>query len=166
MQIIERPSPHGGGVQRPQRGVVHAMGEYIRLDDGRVMEAAEFLEHLGLSAHCLVKPNGDRIRTRRPDQVAWHAKGHNSNTYGAEVLLPGTHDYASLIAGTRVPGWTTGMQMLALTEEFRWVAALYPEFDTGEIDRHSDLDPDRRWFDPGEGFPWDEFKARMAGAVG
>lgn len=165
MQIIERPSPHGSGIQRPKRGVVHAMGEYIRLDDSRVMEAADFLEHIGLSAHCLVKPNGDRIRTRRPDQVAWHAKGYNSHTYGIEVLVPGEHNIATLKKATAVKGWATGMQLLALTEEFRWVAALYPEFDTSEIDRHSDLDPKRRWFDPGEGFPWDDFKRSMAGAV-
>lgn len=165
MRIIERPSPHGSGIQRPKRGVVHAMGEYIRLDDGRVMGAAEFLEHIGLSAHCLVHPSGDRIRTRRPDQVAWHAKGHNSNTYGVEMLVPGTHDYASLLDATKVPGWANGMQILALTEEFRGVAALYPEFDTNNINRHSDLDPERRWFDPGEGFPWDDFKRQMAGAV-
>jgi N-acetyl-anhydromuramyl-L-alanine amidase AmpD len=28
------------------------------------------------------------------------------------------------------------------------------------IDRHSDLDPGRRWFDPGEGFPWLELLHR------
>jgi N-acetyl-anhydromuramyl-L-alanine amidase AmpD len=29
-----------------------------------------------------------------------------------------------------------------------------------KIDRHSDLDPARKWFDPGDGFPWTELLQR------
>jgi N-acetyl-anhydromuramyl-L-alanine amidase AmpD len=64
--------------------VVHAMGEYIK-DGNNVYSAARFLKKIGLSAHYLVTPSGVILRCVREAQIAWHAKGFNTNSIGIEV---------------------------------------------------------------------------------
>ena len=110
MNVIKRYSSKGGGVQTPNRLIIHAMGEHIN-----GTHASEFLEKIGLSAHFLICPNGDIIKTRKTTTVAYHAKGNNLNTVGIEVLVEGDWDYGSFIDRIK-EDYVTDDQMDALVE--------------------------------------------------
>lgn len=155
MQIARIPLPHGGGKQWPNVVVVHAMAEYIEYE-GRHLHAVDLLNELRLSAHALVTPSAVVIRCREDDQTAWHAKGHNGNTLGVEILVPGVHGYGSFLEAIEKP-YCSRPQMLAAVEQVRvWMN----KFTIHEVVRHSDIDPERKT-DPGSGFNWGEFKAML-----
>ena len=150
--MINRWLPHGGGSHKPRGIIVHAMAEYIEYNDG-VLHAADFLEKVGLSAHILVEPDGTLIRCRRDNEIAWHAKGHNYQTVGIEVLLPGQHNYASFRSGIDSPDWVAPIQYDATIRQCRqWV----DDWPIEWIEQHSVIDPARK-YDPGKGFPWSKF---------
>lgn len=149
------PLPHGGGKQWPNRVVVHAMAEYIEYQ-GRHLHAVDLLDELRLSAHALVTPSAVVIRCRNDDETAWHAKGHNSNTLGIEILVPGVHGYGSFLEAIEKPYYSRE-QLLATVEQVRTWMNKYP---IHEVVRHSDIDPERKQ-DPGSGFRWNEFKAML-----
>jgi N-acetyl-anhydromuramyl-L-alanine amidase AmpD len=151
-QIIERLSPHGGGTQRPKGIIVHAMGYQVDYNGVRVY-AASLLEQLGLSAHVLVAPDGTRIRCRKDTEVAWHARGYNTGYLGIEVLCPEAYDLAMLKRRT-AEDWVAEAQYQSTVEQIReWVETW--GIGMSMVRRHSDIDPVRRSFDPGAGFPWD-----------
>lgn len=159
MSVIERWSPHGPKdkngddiIQTPDQIVVHAIGEYIKWTDGGIYHCVDFLEHIDkTSAHLFVLPNGDIVRTRKDEHVAWHAKGFNTNSLGIEVAVPGEHDYGSFRLRIRTD-WVTAHALAATVRELlRWRGKYnIPE---GRVRRHSDVDPERK-IDPGSGFPW------------
>lgn len=153
MATIDRHLSHGRpGPQTPDRIVIHAMGYQLRMGDGSVHYAASFLEKIGLSAHALVAPNGDLIRCRHDHEIAWHAKGHNTNTLGLEFLVPGVHDYASFGEAIKTP-WPTTEQL----DTGAWqVAKWCRDWPIKLTERHSYFDPERK-VDPGAGFPWETF---------
>jgi N-acetyl-anhydromuramyl-L-alanine amidase AmpD len=160
-QIIERLSPHGGGTQRPKGIIVHAMGYQVDYNGARVY-AASLLEQLGLSAHILVAPDGTRIRCRKDTEVAWQAKGYNTGYLGIEVLCPEAYDLAMLKRRTAEPGWVAPQQMLSVIEQVKeWVADW--DINRDMVRRHSDIDPIRRSFDPGAGFPWERLLHEVYG---
>ena len=142
--------PDGGGAQTPRRIVVHAMGEFIRPPGSSVIwPALDWLRHCGLSAHALVTPSGTIVETRSPGLIAWHAKGHNTDTLGVEFLVPGIHDYNTLCRAMALP-WV----LVAQYEAGRGLIATWRsnwDIPREEVYRHSELDPDRRE-DPGDGF--------------
>lgn len=146
-----QPTSHGQGQQVPTRIVVHCMSEYL-YHDGDWVHASDFLTAVGLSAHAFVCPDGVIIRQRRDDQGAWHAKGFNSHSLGVEVLVDGQWTYGP---------WKTRIQTAYMTDP-QWGATVrlvrnwVNEWGISQIDRHSDIDPDRKT-DPGEGFPWNNF---------
>ncbi|MEP5612754.1 MAG: peptidoglycan recognition family protein [Cyclobacteriaceae bacterium] len=154
MQIASIKSEFGGGQQSPKMIVIHAMGEYI--DNGvQDYHAKEWLDKLGLSAHYLVCPSGVIIQTRSIDQVAWHAKGHNTNSIGIEFLVPGLHTYGTFLEAIKRKYLSknqieAGLQ-LCLDLKHGGIT---------KLDRHDNLDPGRK-FDPGKGFPWDDFHGRF-----
>ena len=146
--IARIPLAKGAYAQQPSRIVVHAMAEFIT-DRGREWHAPEFLKNIGLSAHSLITPSGVRIRCRRETQGAYHARGFNRDSLGIEVLVPGVHDYDSFIEAIKTP-YMTKTQYHATVDQCReWL----DEFHILSIDRHSDVDPERK-HDPGDGFPW------------
>lgn len=144
--------PKGGGRQTPKRIVVHAMGEFIKpsRNDKHMWPALDWLRFCGLSAHALIYPSGVIAEPRAADLIAWHAKGHNTDTIGFEVLVPGIHDYDSLCAAMRIEDWPSNAQYSAAAG---LVSAWRSNWDIPreEVYRHSTLDPSRRE-DPGKGF--------------
>ena len=149
MKIINKPLTKGAKSQIPNRIIVHAMGEYI-FHDGKYKHAADFLRDIGLSAHVLICPDGSIIRCREDNQGAYHARKWNSRSLGVEFLLRGKHNYVS---------FTRAIENFYLTfdQHFSGVELLRDwcsKHDIVSIDRHSDLDPERK-VDPGNGFPFD-----------
>ena len=87
---------HGPKNNNPKRIIVHAMGQHI-VQDNDILFAPDFLDSVGLSAHCLIDPSGEVIRCRNDNEGAWHAKGFNTDSLGIEFLVEGVHDYASFL---------------------------------------------------------------------
>lgn len=149
--------PHGAKRQTPRRIIVHAMGEMIQSGDGaerRIYPAAEWLDHLGLSAHALVSPTGEVVRCRVDEEGAWHAKGHNEDSLGVEVLVPGVHTYATLLRAIRTEYVTPAAWTATLRLVRDWMRLWSIPVD--RVQRHSDVDPGRK-YDPGSGFAWAPF---------
>ena len=153
--IVERLLPHGGGHQTPTRIIVHCMAE-TTIYEGKQYKAWELLDFLGLSAHVLIPPDGSRIRCRHDDQIAWHAKGHNTNSLGVEVLVPDVFNLEQLQDKTRKP-WVSDAQLNTLVQQ---IMIWKKEHRIEKLDRHSDVDPVRKWYDPGAGFDFTELLRR------
>ena len=151
MMTNERPLPYGGASQTPKRIIIHAMCEAV-LQDGVLVPAWELLDSLKLSAHILISPDGSRTRCRADTEGAWHAKGFNTDSLGVEVLVPDARNLKQLQDRTRT-SWVSEAQLNSLVKQILIWKNQYP---IERMDRHSDLDPARKWFDPGEGFPWEE----------
>ena len=153
--------PHGGGIQVPKKIILHAMAEYLNIDPATAkkynIEAGEYhalrwLDIIGLSAHALISPTGVSIRCRNDDQIAWHARGNNTNTLGVEFLVKGVYDYGSFLQRIKTP-YLTDDQFHCGQEQIReWVEA----WNIESIKTHSEIDPGRK-HDPGAGFPTNEF---------
>jgi N-acetyl-anhydromuramyl-L-alanine amidase AmpD len=146
---INKPLPKGAKNQLPSRIVLHAMGEYVKLDSGN-KHAYDFLKDIGLSAHALICPDGTIIRCRDDNQGAYHARGFNTDSLGVEFLVTGKHTYSSFKSAIKKP-YLTFEQHISGVELLRdWCS----KHTIVSIDRHSDIDPERK-VDPGEGFPFD-----------
>ena len=143
-------SSYGGGEQTPRLIVLHAMGENIK--DKSIFSAVEWLDHLELSAHALATPEGNIIRLRRDNEVAWHAKYFNIDSLGIEFLVPGVHDYGSFIEAMKTD-WVTDSQFWAgVWQVKQWI----DKWPITKIATHRELSPGRK-FDPGTGFPLAQF---------
>ncbi len=153
MKIANIVSENGGGQQEPNLIVIHAMAEYID-QDVQDYHAKEWLDKLGLSAHYLICPSGVIIQTRSNDQVAWHAKGHNTNSIGIEFLVSGLHTYETFLQAIRKKYLTKNQLEMGVE-----LCNSLKEQGLNRITRHDALDPGRKK-DPGPGFPWDEMIAR------
>ncbi len=145
--MISMHLPHGRGVNLPTTVIIHSMAEYIEAGETDY-SAWGLLKSLGLSAHYLVTPTGVVIQCREDDEIAWHARGHNTNSIGIEVLVAGEHTYETFIERIKTP-WVYGEQYTALV-------GLCKRFEGLSFKRHSDVSPGRK-FDPGEGFQWETF---------
>lgn len=153
LKVLKRYSGIGGGIQNPRRLIIHSMSEHIN-----GMYADEFLNSIGLSAHFLLCPNGDFIKLRKTHEKAWHAKGHNTDTIGIEVLVKGEYTYnqfVNIIKGA----WVQEEQYNALIEMSKGIMDYY-DIPKESVLRHSDIDPERK-VDPGDGFDWEYFKSKL-----
>lgn len=153
MKVLKRYSNIGGGIQTPTKIIIHAMSEYIN-----GMYADEFLKSVGLSAHFLLCPNGSFIKLRGTHYKAYHAKGHNTNKIGIEVLVEGSWTYETFLKRIN-EDWVTDIQMEKLIEMTNGIMEYY-DINKYHVVRHSDIDPERK-FDPGSGFDWIYFKDNL-----
>ena len=151
MQIANMPSPNGASKQNPKIIVLHAIAEFIDLDQ-RDRYAPNYLEDLGISAHAFVTPTGTIIRCRNDNQGAWHAKGANTDSLGIEFLVPGVHTYATFIKAIEKPYLTRAQYKAGVKMVKLWV----DKYDIKKVVRHSDISNGRK-FDPGSGYPFDQF---------
>lgn len=151
MNITEKLNTNGGGIHYPDTIVYHAMSEFI---DG--VHALDYLQIMGLSAHYLIEPYGNIIRTRNENLIAYHAKGHNRMTIGIELLIKGDLTYPEFINALKT-NWCKPQQMKSVI----WlVNDIMTRHDIKKHVRHSDIDPKRKK-DPGEGFDWKYFKSQL-----
>ena len=157
--LQDRHIPRGGTRGQteplvPERVIVHAMGEYIKDDDGQVYYAVEWLKKLKCSAHILVAPDCTIIRCRQNNDEAIHAFGCNNDSLGIEFLVPGTHNYGTFLKAIKKPYLKQG-QLEGAIEFVRkeWVEGL----GILNYEEHRKADPRQIKKDPGDGFPLEEF---------
>ena len=159
MNLVTRPNTHFRA--RPENAhvdtlVVHAMGEFIK-DGGEEYYAPDFLEHIRLSVHVMIAPDGTIIQCVDPGWVAWHCRKYNFRSVGAEFLVPGSHDIKSL---TKAMGDVEDSPYSAEQYEAGgwWYAQQAMRFNltAEDIKAHSWLDPERK-HDPGQSFDWPTF---------
>lgn len=153
MKVIKKYSGIGGGVQLPTKLIIHSMSEIIN-----GMHADEFLKSIGLSAHFLLCPDGSFIKLRKTTEIAWHAKGHNTNSVGIEILAEGSHNYDTFLDKIQTD-YVNKAQMDALIEMSNGIIE-YFDIDHDDVLRHSDISPGRK-HDPGIGFDWTYFKSKL-----
>ncbi len=152
MQTANMHLSFGSKSQRPNRIIIHAIGEFIDDGSGRIYPAHEFLKFLRLSAHAMVMPSGVVVRARKDDEGAYHAKGYNKNSLGIEFLVPGVHTWQTFRNAIE-NDYLFGEQYQAGVDQVREWMSLY---QITNIKRHSDVSPGRKK-DPGNGFPWTQF---------
>lgn len=149
------PIPHGARKQKPDRIIIHCMGEFINTGK-EIFSARDFLNRNGLSAHSLITPSGVNIRLRHDEQGAYHARGNNTNSLGMEFLVPGVHNYGTFKQAIKSPYLTDIQKEEGIIQVREWIM----KFGIKKIDRHSDVDPSRK-IDPGEGFDWEDFMNKV-----
>ena len=110
-----------------------------------------------VSAHLLIRRNGELIQFVPFDKRAWHA-GKSSfegrdccNDFSIGIELEGCDDEAYQSA-----------QYDRLVEVTRDLMAVYPGITQERIVGHSDIAPGRKT-DPGPAFDWDYFRRLLAG---
>ncbi len=137
------------------RIVYHSMGEFIRDDDGQVYYCIDWLKKLGISAHAFITPSAVIIRSRNDHQMAWHAKGFNEGSLGIEFLVPGIHNYNSFLRRIEDPYLTDGQFRAGISQTREWLG----KYKIKSVDAHSDITETK--YDPGRGFPKDEYLKRI-----
>ena len=167
-----RPSPHFN--QRPSGQVIDLLVIHnISLPPGQfgsddisdfflaklVVERHPFfrqIKDLRVSAHCLVRRDGQVIQYVSFDHRAWHAGvsnfagRDNCNDFSIGIEMEGTDDCLY-----------TDEQYLALTQLTRQLQQKYPQISEDRITGHSDIAPGRKT-DPGPAFDWPRYKALIS----
>jgi N-acetyl-anhydromuramyl-L-alanine amidase AmpD len=103
-----------------------------------------------VSAHFVVTDEGTVIQCVPANRVAWHARGANYDSLGAELVGPPTRN-----------NWP-GYAIVALAAVIKECIAVYPGIDT--VTSHRALAPLRRT-DPGPNFPWDDLEHLLSGKL-
>jgi len=111
--------------------------------------------HLRVSAHCLIRRDGEIVQYVPFDKRAWHAgvsvyKGRERcNDFSIGIELEGT-DYLPY----------TDVQYQQLAKVTRVLIGLYPSI-ASNMTGHSDIAPVRKT-DPGPAFDWERFRTLAA----
>lgn len=146
--------------------VVHSMSEKFDVD-GEVLSAKEFLDSIGLSAHCLIHPDGRAEYPRGPYEKAYHAgksrfrglSDLNDFFLGIELLVEGVNTYDEFVDKIKREDTFTDNHYNTLTSVIKAWSKCY-NFSIEDITRHSDISGDdirgegKGKVDPGTGFDW------------
>ena len=124
------------------------MSEYL-IYKGEQIHAVDFLREIGLSAHAFVQPNGVLIRSRKDEEGAYHAKGHNTDTLGVEFLVKGVHTYDEFISAIDKPYLTDEQYYSGQKLVKGWMIKWNIKYNNVLL--HSDVSPERKK-DAGTGF--------------
>lgn len=115
------------------------------------------IAHLRVSAHCLIRRDGEVVQYVPFDKRAWHAGvscydgRERCNDFSIGIELEGTDTLAYTDAQYQ--------QLAALT---RLLTTVYPAM-ADHITGHSDIAPERKT-DPGPAFDWSRFRSLVAGS--
>ncbi|PSJ46627.1 1,6-anhydro-N-acetylmuramyl-L-alanine amidase AmpD [Zobellella endophytica] len=126
-----------------------------RLNPGEDPYFAE-IHRLRVSAHCLIRRDGELVQYVPFGQRAWHAglscfEGRDKcNDFSVGIELEGTDT-----------GGYTEAQYRVLAGVARLLMQAYPAMTPERITGHSDIAPGRKT-DPGPGFDWAKFRAMLA----
>lgn len=113
------------------------------------------LQGLAVSAHFLIRRNGELVQYVSCDDRAWHAglsefEGRqNCNDFAIGVELEGADDVAY-----------SDEQYQCLIELTKRLFERYPKLNVGRVTGHSDIAPGRKT-DPGDSFDWRRYKAAL-----
>ena len=113
------------------------------------------LQGLEVSAHFLIRRDGELVQYVCCDDRAWHAglsefEGRtNCNDFAVGIELEGTDELAY-----------SDEQYQRLVELTRNLMLHYPDITPARITGHSDIAPGRKT-DPGNGFDWHRYKAGL-----
>lgn len=115
----------------------------------------EQIHQLKVSAHALVRRNGDVVQYVSLDMRAWHAgqscfdNRENCNDYSIGIELEGSDQ-----------GTFTDAQYHSLTRITREIMQRYPAIVPERITGHEHIAPGRKT-DPGPGFDWKRYLASL-----
>lgn len=155
MDILQRPSPNHGGALSPTVGmIVHTTR------GGKLTPTRELRSTLGYfanpdsqtSAHYVVHVDGTVYECVEPARVAWHARFHNTQWLGVELVQ------------ARITDAITEEQYMALAELTRWLSSTFGfPLDREHIRGHEEMlagIQDGK-SDPGPEFDWQRFMALL-----
>ncbi|MCF1426762.1 MAG: 1,6-anhydro-N-acetylmuramyl-L-alanine amidase AmpD [Shewanella sp.] len=117
------------------------------------------LQGLEVSAHFLIRRDGELVQYVSCDERAWHAGvssfhgRDNCNDFGIGIELEGTDSLPYTAAQYQ--------QLVRLTD---WLMCCYPKITAKRIVGHCDIAPGRKT-DPGPCFDWSGYLAAIAGMV-
>jgi AmpD protein len=113
------------------------------------------IHQLKVSAHALIRRDGEVVQFVPFQQRAWHAGQSNycgreaCNDFSIGIELEGTDDSAF-----------EAVQYEKLAALIAALSATYPGIDSSHVTGHSDIAPGRKT-DPGSGFEWDKLYALL-----
>jgi len=120
----------------------------------------EDIAHLQVSAHCLIRRDGEIIQYVSFNDRAWHAgvssfkNIENCNDFSIGIELEGTDD---------VP--YTDVQYMKLSQLTQVLQIQYPSITADNIVGHCDIAPGRKT-DPGKSFDWKKYKTVLLNLKG
>ena len=162
MKIIQRPSPNFNERKAPlDMLVLHYTG--METGDAAVERMCD--EEASVSAHYMIRENGEVVQLVAEDKRAWHAgvsqwqgdEDLNSRSIGIEIVNGG-HDWPD--DDDALPAYPD-VQIEAVIELSKAVIQRWDIPET-RIVGHSDIAPARKQ-DPGEHFPWKRLSEHAIG---
>lgn len=137
-------------------GTPHIENLFTNCLDCSLDDSFESLQGLEVSAHCLIRRDGELIQFVNFDQRAWHAgvseyEGRSAcNDFSIGVELEGCDDLPF-----------TEQQYVVLKALSQAILDAYPAISLDRIVGHSDVAPGRKT-DPGPAFDWVKYRAMLA----
>lgn len=123
------------------------------------------IAHLRVSAHLLIRRDGECVQFVDTDQRAWHAGRSRWWDARQAKWRKALNDFSVGIEleGDDVTPYTNA-QYHALAEAVVWLMARYPQLNSERITSHAHVAPLRKT-DPGPAFDWAYFQQRLASCI-
>ena len=151
LEFISAPSPNFN--DRPEGiGIKYLILHYTGMESGEVALQRLRDSDAEVSAHYMIEEDGRIFDLVDDEKRAWHAgasfwagdAGLNASSIGIEIVNPGhAHGYRGF------PQDQVG-SLTRLCSHLIHRHGIQPQHVLG----HSDIAPERKWYDPGELFPW------------